>query len=705
MKIHTSTGRPYPLGATVTPNGINFALFSRHATRIYLELFREPDDREAWSSIELDPLRNRTGDVWHVFAHNLHHGQLYGFRADGPYDPLGLGHRFNVNKLLADPYARALAGTYNLDDDAPYGYDRSSPLADLSFSTLDSAGSVPKSVALDSSPINWEGDVLPRRPLSDSLIYECHVKGLTAHPSSAVQKPGTFAGIVEKIPHLLDLGVTAVELLPVHEFNEGEPSGTDPITGNALTNYWGYSSLGFFAPEMTYAANPNNAVFEFQDMVKELHRAGIEVILDVVFNHTGEGNEKGPTLSFRGLDNTTYYMLDNTRKYRNYSGCGNTLNCNHPVVKTFILDCLRYWMVEMHVDGFRFDLATILGRRDDGAWIGDLSLLKDIAGDPILRGSKLIAEAWDADGLYKVGSFPKAWAEWNGRFRDDVRRFIRGDDNTVKDLARRIGGSYDLFSKKQNSAPSINFVTCHDGFPLRDVFTYARKHNEQNGEENRDGSNENFSTNLGVEGELDDPQLIRARMQLAKNALVLLASSRGTPMMLAGDELWRTQGGNNNAYNQDNPISWLNWENNPESDEILRFSRMIFGLRSRHPALRRPLFASPFEELSMPQDIHWHGVELDDPDWSWSSHSIALHIQGRVSCLEEQWQDDDFYIIHNAWEESLSFELPPLPWRRLVDTSLPAPEDIRHEDLTPNHEQLTHYKAAPRSCILLIAST
>jgi isoamylase len=714
MQLRTTAGRPYPLGATVTNEGINFALFSRHATRVYLEFFTDEREVKPQATFVLNSELHRTGDVWHLFVHGAPADQLYGYRVDGPYTPQENGHRFNVHKLLADPYARALIGRCNTERDTVYGYERRSPLQDLSFSTTDSAPDTFKSVALAPSLFDWEQDRRPNTPLQDSVIYETHVKGFTMHPSSAVAHPGTFAGLAEKIPHLLDLGVTAVELLPVHEFNEHELSGLDPLTKAPLHNFWGYATLGFFAPEQSFAKNRHgtNHVREFQQLVRALHQAGIELILDVVFNHTGEGDERGPTLSFRGLANTVYYTLDNFRGYKNYSGCGNTVNCNHPVVKQFILDCLRYWVVEMHVDGFRFDLATILGRTSSGEWIGDLGLLYDIGGDPILRGCKLIAEAWDADGMYKVGGFPRNWAEWNGRFRDDLRCLIRGDQGLVPQLARRLGGSRDLFARKSNPAHSINFLTAHDGFTLRDLVSYNQKHNERNGEENQDGSTENCSFNWGVEGETSDQLIRQLRRQQAKNLLTLLLVSRGTPMLLGGDELWRTQQGNNNTYCQDNELSWFDWTPTVESAEMLRFTRLLVALRRRHPALRRPCFADPFAVdgagVSGPagSDITWHGVQLHLPDWAYHSRTLALSIHGDPPTNASETADHDFYLVINAWQEALAFGLPVLPptlrWHRLIDTSLPSPNEILLEEQAP---VLTtdSYRVLGRSVVLLLA--
>jgi glycogen operon protein len=706
----SAAGRPYPLGATVVEGGINFAVFSRNATAVYLELFDHPDDRRPVRTLALDPLRNRTGDVWHAFVPGLCSGQLYGLRADGPYLPEGAGHRFNVNKLLADPYARALQGHFDLEQDAVYGYVRGSPDADLSFSRLDSAGCAAKCVALGPDGFDWQDDRPLRTPPHELVIYEVHVRGFSVHPSAGARHPGTFLGLVERIPHLLDLGVNAVELLPVHEFNEGEPVGFDPQTGLRLKNYWGYNTVGFFAPEDSYAAHRSGGtqVRDFKEMVRRLHAAGIEVILDVVFNHTGEGHELGPTFSFRGLDNAVYYMLDGGRRYRNYSGTGNTVNCNHPVLKQLILDCLRYWVVEMHVDGFRFDLATILGRGRGGQWIGDLSLLYDIGGDPVLRGCKLIAESWDADGMYKVGGFPRGWAEWNGRFRDDLRRFVRGDPGMVPWLARRLGGSLDLFGSKRSPARSINFVTCHDGFTLRDLVSYERKHNERNGEDNRDGADENFSSNWGVEGETGDPALRALRLRQGKNLLCMLLLARGTPMLLAGDELWRTKQGNNNTYCQDNDLEWFDWDLQPEGQQMLRFCRALVHLRRRHPALRRPLFVDPFaRSQGQGADISWHGVTAGRPDWSLESRTLACQFHGPAPGVPVTEHDSDLYAAFSAWSEPLDFTLPPPGrpgerWHRLLDTALPSPDDITTEAQAPPVEGPA-YRVQPRSVVLLVA--
>lgn len=680
MTLVTRNGLPTPFGATVTAEGINFAVFSQNATAVWLEIFDHVDDAYAKQRLFLDPKRNRTGDIWHIFIDGLVGGQLYGWRVDGPYRPLH-GHRFNVNKLLIDPYARAICGSYDMFSDALYGYDKLSALRVRSFSSLDSGAVTSKSVALPTAPMTWDTDLRPRYSLEETVIYECHVKGMTAHPSSLSAKPGTYIGLCDRIAHLKELGITTVELLPVAHYNDLEPPTLiDPVTLKHHKNYWGYATIGFFSPHQPYAFDkaPGAAVEEFRAMVRRFHEAQIEIILDVVFNHSGEGNEYGPTIAFRGLDNAIYYMLDKKGNYANYTGCGNTMNCNHPVMKHLILECLRYWVVEMHVDGFRFDLATILGRSNKGEWINDpkLGLLSDIASDPVLRGCKLIAEAWDAAGLYKVGKFPSGWAEWNGMFRDDARRFWRGDNNVALPMARRMAGSKDIFANKHNVSQSINFITAHDGFTLRDLCSYETKHNLRNGENNRDGCDNNFSANLGVEGETDDLEIIAKRIKRAKNLMATLILARGTPMILGGDEVWRTQGGNNNGFCQDNEVSWIDWTETKYTAEMKRFTRLLLKYRKRFKALRQTHFCDP-ERLRLAVDnMRFHGIHLGKPDFHSSSHSLAFE-------LLDGPKEPRFYVAMNAWTEALAFELPKRRWYSLVDTSLAHPDDIVEMDDAP----------------------
>ncbi len=544
------SGVPFPLGAHVRGGGVNFAIFSRHATGVRLDLFDKAEDSEPTRTMILDAARNKTGDVWHVWVDGIHPGQLYGFRIAGPYEPLE-GHRFNPGKLLVDPYATALAVPSGCNFHLALGYDPASPRADLSLSDIDNAGSAPKCVATHGD-FDWQGDQPLRHSWELTVIYELHVRGYTVHPSAAVPFPGTYRGLAHKISYLKNLGVTAVELMPVQEFNENESSRVNPQTGERLRNYWGYDPIAFFAPKGSYsnAREDGAQVLEFKQMVQTFHSADIEVILDVVFNHTVEGNQLGPTISFRGVDNSIYYWLEEDKRfYRDFTGTGNTINAAHPLVRDVILDALRYWVMEMHVDGFRFDLASVLGRDRQGRIVADAPLLERIAEDPILRDAKLIAEAWDTAGAYQVGSFSsRRWAEWNGRFRDDVRRFWRGDEGMMGCFASRICGSSDLYhGSGKGPECSINFVTCHDGFTLNDVVSYARKHNQANGEDNGDGAAENFSANCGTEGETGNPAVERLRKRQIKNFFLTLAIARGVPMLLGGDEFRRSQRGNNNA--------------------------------------------------------------------------------------------------------------------------------------------------------------
>ncbi len=707
-QLVTRPGKPLPLGAIMRERGVQFAIFSRHATAVTLQLFAASEDRAPTAEISLDPRVNKTGDIWHIFVEGLGAGQLYGYRADGPYRPLQ-GMRFNKHKLLLDPYARAVTGNFNWNLSDARGYDSSSPDGDLSFSTADSAGGAPKCIVMGND-FDWEGDRPLNIPLKDTIIYEMHVRGLTCHPSAQVNHPGTFLGVAEKIPYLKELGITAVELLPIQEFDDREIIKTNPRTGEKLGNYWGYSTMSFFAPKGRYSSSGSvgEQVREFKGMVKELHRAGIEVILDVVFNHTAEGNETGPTLCFRGLDNTIYYLLDEGgRRYKNYSGCGNTLNCNHPLLKEFIIDCLHYWVIEMHVDGFRFDLASILGRDQEGNILENAPLIQRIAENPVLRNTKIIAEAWDAGGAYQVGRFPGRWAEWNGHFRDDIRRFWRGDVGMTPHLATRLTGSSDLF-QTSGRAPfhSVNFVTCHDGFTLNDVVSYSRKHNLANGESNLDGTDDNFSSNCGVEGETNDNAVNTLRVRQIKNFLVTLLFSQGVPMLLGGDEFRRTQGGNNNAYCQDNEISWVNWNLLKTNEEIFRFTRALIAMRKEHASLRRVHFFSgdDHNQDGIP-DIIWYNADGRQPDWNAEGGSLACLISGRNEETGAPQDESDFYLIFNAAPTSLTFSLPrPSPgksWWLAVDTAQPAPRDI-----LPAGQEIKvgkKYTAQSRSAVVLIS--
>lgn len=688
-----SRGRALPLGATALADGVNFALLCRHGTSVHL-VVAPVDGSEPAVELRLDPGRNRTGDIWHILVTGLPPQFRYGWRVDGPRNGR---HRYNPEVVLLDPTATALADGIRWGEHPPGG------------PRIARGSNVPRSLFVR-QPFDWHEDAPPLIPAEDSIIYELHVRGFTCHPSSGVAHPGTFMGLVEKIPYLKSLGVTAVELLPVHEFDENDCLFSNPYTGEQLRNFWGYNSIAFAAPKAAYAASAfqHQQVAEFREMVRAFHQAGIEVILDVVFNHTGEGDHRGPTLSFRGLDNDLYYMLGPTGEYLNFSGCGNTVNCNHPVVRDLIMTCLRFWVGEMHVDGFRFDLASVFGRDRHGQVISDPPIIEMIAEDPVLAHTKLIAEPWDAAGLYQLGAFPfgRRWGEWNGRFRDDVRRFWRGDLGMAGLLATRMCGSADLY-ETQGRTPlhSVNFVTCHDGFTLHDLVSYNRKHNEANGEGNLDGLNENYSWNCGVEGPTQDPHVWRLRQRQARNLMATLLLSQGVPMLLAGDEFLRTQQGNNNAWCQDNAISWVDWSLAEIHNDFLRFTRMMIALRRRHPALRRRwFFRGSGPEGTHRPDIIWHGVEPYHPDFSYPSRTLAFCLDGTQTGRAE---DCDFYIACNAWKEPLLFGIPDSPtgrtWRRVIDTALPSPQDIVEDHAGPRVPAGSRYEVTAHSLVVLIS--
>ncbi|BDU50604.1 glycogen debranching protein GlgX [Haliovirga abyssi] len=701
----TKKGKPI-LGSTVEGFGTNFAIFSRNAISVTLEIYEEFYSEEPLFKIELDKNINKTGDIWHIFVEDVFHGMFYGWRVGGVYLPKE-GQRFNANKLLIDPYAKSIAGTIDCNLECIYGYEKENRRRDLSFSNLDSKYSQVKSVIVEDSIYNWENDIHPRIPLKETIIYEMHVRLFTMNKNSKVKNRGTFDGIVEKLSYLKDLGVTAIELLPIFEFSVNSIINTDPKTGERLKDIWGYNPLNFFAVtgNYSYGLKLGEQVFQFKDFVKAVHKAGLEVILDVVYNHTGEGNEFGPTISFKGIDNNVYYVLeDNKRYYSNYSGTGNTLNCSHAVVKEMVIDSLRYWVTEMHVDGFRFDLAAILGRGANGEWIGDLSLLKDIADDPIISGSKLIAEGWDAAGGYYVGEFPVGWAEWNGKFRDTVRKFIKGENGQVGDLATRIVGSPDLFEKYgRKPYHSINFITAHDGFTMWDLVSYNEKHNLNNGEENRDGANDNNSWNHGVEGETKDKKIIKLRKQQIKNFVVIMTVSQGIPMLLMGDEFCRTQNGNNNAYCQDNKMTWLDWDKKEEFKDVYRFFKKMIEFRKNHPSFKREAFfkGKDFSGDDIP-DITWHGAKLNEPDWSNESHSLAFMISGKDFSGEIE-NDNNIYVALNSYWEDIEFEIPKMKntkWYLVVDSSKKMGEDFLDN---PKEIKAKTYKVKARSSIILIS--
>ena len=700
-------GRPYPLGATLVEGGVQFAIFSRNATRVVLALFDDGQDQTPSREIEMS---TRTGDVWHCIVTGVSAGQLYLYRAEGPYAPRR-GHRFHPGIFLVDPYARALTGGFDWSLADQFAYDPESMEGDLSFRevTADAAGT-PKCIVVKDD-FDWQGDRPLNHPLRKSVIYEAHLKGLSADGSAGVAHPGTYRGLTEKIPYLKSLGVTSLELLPVHEFDHNELHRTDPANGERLRNYWGYSTLAFFAPKGSYAADGQNGeqVNEFKELVRELHKAGIELILDVVFNHTSEGNEYGPTHSFRGLDNTIYYILDdNRRRYRNYAGTGNTLNCNHPVMRQLIIDCLHYWVVDMHVDGFRFDLGSILGRDRRGNLLENPPLLEQIADDPILRDTKLIAEAWDAGGAYQVGSFPGGrWAEWNDRYRDDVRRFWRGDHGVTAPFATRLAGSSDLYLRDgRKPFHSINFVTCHDGFTLRDLVSFAHKHNEANGEKNQDGMSNNNSNNYGIEGHTKDSTVNAIRIRQQKNMLATLILSLGTPMLLGGDEFGRTQDGNNNAYCQDNHTSWFSYELARANESLVDFTRKLISFRLRHPAFLRPeFFTGEDTDFNRLPDISWFTALGKPVDWARVEQTLALRIDGSQAETSADRDDNDFYLVFHAGGQPVDVRLGPPPtgkaWHRVIDTSLDAPDDFVPDGV--DESAGTRYSCEGRSVVVFLS--
>jgi isoamylase len=682
----TAPGKSFPLGATVSPEGVNFCVFSKNCTLMELLLFNHTDDKKPVTVIPLDSWKNRTYHYWHAFVPGIRPGQLYGYRAHGPFEP-ERGLRFDPEKILLDPYGRAVA--------MPTQYSRKA-----ASKPGDNCPTAMKSVVVDMDAYDWEGDTPLRRPSTRTIVYEMHVRGFTRHPSSGVAEKtrGTYAGLIEKIPYLRELGITAVELLPVFHF---DPQDCPP----GRVNYWGYAPVSFFAPHPMYSSSqdPVGGVDEFRDMVKALHRAGIEVILDVVYNHTAEGNEDGPTLCYRGLENGAYYILEEDRaRYSNYTGTGNTLNANQPIVRRLIVDSLRYWVNEMHVDGFRFDLASILSRDEAGRPLQNPPILWDIESDPFLAGTKLIAEAWDAAGLYQVGSFiGDSWKEWNGRFRDDARDFFRGEEGSLARFADRLIGSPEIYGHKEREPEqSVNFVTCHDGFTLNDLVSYNDKHNEANGEDNRDGANDNKSWNCGIEGPTDDPAVERLRNRLVKNFLGLTLLSVGMPMILMGDEVRRTQNGNNNAYCLDDETNWYDWTLVQKHADVHRFVTLLNARRLlrdvEHEQQRMSL-----NQLIRQANKAWHGVKLNQPDWGPNSHSIAFTVELRKEKLL-------VHFIMNAFWEPLEFELPPVPdgdggiWYRWIDTALDSPHDIVAWETSPAIPGQT-YRTEARSVVVLFA--
>ncbi|MBI5647353.1 MAG: glycogen debranching enzyme [Ignavibacteriae bacterium] len=703
-------GRPSPFGASVVPGGINFSVFSRHASYCVLVLFHKGDDAPF---VEIpfrgmfehagtgEPVWNefRIGNVWTMTVFDLDYEEIeYGFKIDGPGGRVARGmpgvHRFDPSIVLLDPYAKAIGGR------------------DVWGATPDWDKPYPHRARIIYDDFDWESSAPPEIPMEDLVIYEMHVRGFTRHPSSGAKYPGTFAAIREKIPYLKSLGINCIELMPIYEFDEFENSRTHPDTGELLLNYWGYSTMGFFAPKAGFAATGKSGdgtmvADELKSLIKELHENGIEVILDVVFNHTAEGNEHGPTISYRGIDNATYYMLTPDGYYYNFSGTGNTLNCNNPIVRSMVLDALRYWASEFHIDGFRFDLAAILGRDPWGAPMANPPLLEALAYDPILGKCKLIAEAWDAGGLYQVGSFPAygRWAEWNGKYRDGLRRFLKGEPGTVGDIAQRIQGSPDLYSTRGTSA-SINFITCHDGFTLADLFMFDGKHNDANGENNNDGANDNNSWNCGWEGPSDDPGITRLRLRQMKNAAAIMMVSQGVPMILMGDEAARSQGGNNNAYCHDTPLSWFDWNEAGENAELTRFFSRCIAFRHAHQALRRKDHLQNRDVVgSGYADITWHGTKAWNADWSAFSRTIAFMLCGKHA-VRAGHADDYIYVAMNMHWEGHSFELPGLPdgrsWHVFANTGAGSGADAFEPGSEPRLDDQSSILVGDRSVVVLV---
>lgn len=692
-------GQPFPFGASPVAGGVNFSIYSSYATAITLVLFKK-GTLDAFAEIPI-PREFRLGNVASMVVMGLDYQDIeYGYRVDGPYAPKA-GHRFDKSKILLDPYAKSVSGRDVWGafpwENNPYPY-RGQVVTD---------------------EFDWEGDRPLEIPEEDLIIYEMHVRGFTCHPSSKVklEHRGTFAGLQEKIPYLKSLGVNCVELMPIFEFDELDNPRHNPLTGGRLYNYWGYSTVGFYAPKAGYAAagNDGRQVQELKTLVKELHRNGIEIILDVVFNHTAEGNENGPTISFRGLDNKTYYMLTPQGFYHNFSGCGNTLNCNHPVVRAFVLDCLRYWASEYHIDGFRFDLASILGRDPQGIPLKNPPLLENLAFDPILAKCKLIAEAWDAGGLYQVGSFPDydRWGEWNGKYRDDIRCFIKSQGN-LKDVAERLQGSPDLYAQAgRRVSSSVNFITAHDGFTLVDLVSYNEKHNEANGEENRDGANDNESWNCGIEGPTTDPEVNALRRRQMRNAIAILMVSQGMPMILMGDEVGHSQYGNNNAYCHDSELTWLDWNLLKTNAAFLRFVKNCIAFRHAHPVLRnREFFRHEDYMGSGYLDISWHGTELGKPGWDGdgdkppeADYTLAFLLCGKHA-QGGKVRDDYVYVAMNMHWEGHGFKLPNLPaemkWHVFANTWMPSPEDIWEPGTEPVLPEQSWMMIGARSVVILV---
>ena len=684
-------GNPFPYGASIARDGINFSVFSSKAKAITIVIFNN-DGNELLMEFSLDPRMHCTGYIWHALITNLDPGFSYGYRIICDEQSIKEKPPCDQEIILLDPYSFVTIGGSEWGN--PLKVHRNGNEYTFRLSQV------------YESKFDWGLDQPLNNPLKDSIIYELHVRGYTQRPSSGVAHQGTFLGLIDKIPYLKDLGITAVELMPVTDYDETHMLNKNPDTGESLLNFWGYDPISFFAPKASYASNNQHGaqVDEFKTMVKAFHEAGIEVILDMVFNHTGEGNEHGPRYHFKGFDNSIYYLLDpEDGSYLNFSGCGNTLNCNHPVVREMIIHGLRYWITEMHVDGFRFDLASILGRGRDGNVLSNPPLLERISEDPILAATKLIAEAWDPGGLYQVGEFTygNRWMEWNGKFRDDVRRFVKGDPGMVPKLATRLAGSSDLYQDDgREPYHSVNFITCHDGFTLSDLVSYHDKHNQQNGEDNRDGSDLNFSWNCGYEGETANSKILELRNKQIKNFAAILLFSQGVPMILGGDEFGRTQKGNNNAYCQDNELGWIDWELLKKNKNSHRYFKLLIEFRKNHPSLRRTQFQ--VEKINNRPAMSWHGFKVNRPDWSESSKSLAVHY-----AANPKTSDCDLYLMFNADASGHSFALPKLPpmkmWYRVLNTSYESPDDILQTGFEADLKTQKNYRLAPYTVAALIS--
>lgn len=689
MKQYTlGQGSRFPFGVTTDAEGTNFSIWGPQSTGAELLLFENAGSREPFQVVTLNPVENRTYPFWHVYVYGLPPGTLYAWRIDGPDDGQETGLRFDRKKALVDPRARAVS-------DLLWDRNRARMPGDNSDASM-------RGFVVHDDGYDWEGDQPLRRPPEQSIIYEMHVGGFTRHYTSGVRHPGTFSGVIEKIPYLKSLGVTDIELMPILAFDE--QAVPEAVAARGLKNYWGYSPHSFFSPHPGYcvSAEKGTHVREFRDMVKALHRAGIGVILDVVLNHTAEGGADGPTINFKGLDNRGFYHLDpdNPGIYRDYTGCGNTVNGNFPIVTTFLMDCLEYWVREMHVDGFRFDLASVLVRGSDGEPLRYAPMPWSIELSQVLGNTRLIAEAWDAGGLYQVGGFPGyRWAEWNGRYRDVIRRFARGDPGLISEVATRLSGSSDLYEPEGRlPVNSINFITCHDGFTLRDLVSYNAKHNEGNGEDNRDGEDDNASWNCGLEGETDDPEIVKLRRQQVKNFMALLLLSHGVPMIRSGDEVLGTQRGNNNGYCQDNELSWFDWESKEENRDMLRFVTQMIAFRRRHPSLMRKTFLTGKPGGGRLPDVAWHGRRLNEPLWGDPDARVLAYTLGGLTEAEE-----DLHIMLNMSENPVDMEVPKiagLRWYRAVDTSQPSRTDILETAHQPLVQEGT-YRMAARSVVVL----